>query len=244
MPTAPCGIALVTGGARRIGRVLVRTCAEAGYDVAIHCRQIDPDAESAAAEVMALGRRALLIPADLGIEAETTDLLDSVCRDLGPVTLLVNSASLFEEDHFSSMDLAGWQAHMQINLRLPLILSQAMSRQLLGSQTGLIVNLIDQRVLHPRPEFFSYSLSKTALWDATQMMALDLAPTIRVNAIAPGPVLRSIHQTEADFAAEAAQTPLARSVDPAEIGQALIYLIGAHSVTGQMICVDAGQHLT
>jgi NAD(P)-dependent dehydrogenase (short-subunit alcohol dehydrogenase family) len=237
------GAALVTGGARRIGRVLALTSAQAGYDVAIHCRRIDDDAETAAAEIRALGRQALLITADLRHEGETAPLVGAVEAELGPTTLLVNCASVFEEDTFGGMNRHSWDLHMETNLRGPLVLAQAFARRIAADQTGLIVNVLDQRVLRTRPEFFSYSLSKAALWEATRMMALDLAPRIRVNGIGPGPVLQSIHQSPADFAAEAAGTPLARAVDPAEIGQALRYLIDAPSVTGQMIAVDSGQHL-
>jgi NAD(P)-dependent dehydrogenase (short-subunit alcohol dehydrogenase family) len=218
-------------------------CARAGYDVAIHCRVVDDEAQAAAAEVRSLGRKASIHSCDLRREAETAPLIGNVESELGLVTLLVNCASVFEEDSLGDMNRASWDAHLETNLRAPLVLAQAFSRRLPPERHGLIVNILDQRVLNPAPDFFSYSLSKSALWDATRMLALDLAPNIRVNGIGPGPVLQSVHQTHADFAAEAAAAPLARAVDPAEIGQALTYLIDAVSVTGQMIAVDAGQHL-
>lgn len=238
------GAALVTGGSRRIGRVLSRVCAQAGFDVAIHCRAVDDDAERAAAEVRSLGRKVSIHACDLRREPEISPLIGDVEAELGPVTLLVNSASVFEEDSFFTHNRHSWDTHLETNLRAPLVLAQAFARRLPADRKGLIVNLLDQRVLDPRPEFFSYSLSKSALWDATRMLARALAPAIRVNAISPGPVLQSIHQTPEDFAAEAAATPLARAVDPAEIGQALAYFIDAPSVTGQMLAVDAGQHLS
>lgn len=237
------GAALVTGGARRIGRALVRAAAEAGYDVAIHVRQADDDAEAAVGDVRALGRRAAIVSCDLRDEAATVALVSDAEAELGPVTLLVNCASLFEHDGFCDMNRASFEAHMETNLRAPLVLSQAMARRLPPEQAGLIVNVIDQRVWRPTPDFFSYTLSKAALWDATRMMAQALAPRVRVNGIGPGPVLQSIHQDPADFAAEAAGTLLRQAVDPAEIGAALRYLVDASSVTGQMIAVDAGQHL-
>jgi NAD(P)-dependent dehydrogenase (short-subunit alcohol dehydrogenase family) len=240
----PRGVALVTGGARRIGRALVRACAQAGYDVAIHCRAVDDDAHATAAEVRSLGRKASLHTCDLRREAETAPLIGEIEAELGIVTLLVNSASVFEVDSFTAMNRASWDAHLETNLRAPLVLAQAFARRLPADRPGLIVNILDQRVLSPAPDFFSYSLSKSALWDATRMLARELAPKIRVNGIGPGPVLQSVHQTEAEFAAEAASVPLARAVDPAEIGHALAYLIDATSVTGQMIAVDAGQHLS
>lgn len=237
------GAALVTGGARRIGRALSRACAEAGFDVAIHVRTIDDDAETTAADVRARGRKATLLPCDLRKEATTVALVGEAETELGPVTLLVNNASVFEDDSLGSMNRASWDAHMDTNLRAPLILAQAFARRLPGDREGQIVNILDQRVWRPIPEFFSYSLSKSALWDATRMLAQALAPRIRVNGIGPGPTLPSIHQQPGDFEAEAAATLLRRSVDPSEIAAALRYLVDARSVTGQMIAVDAGQHL-
>lgn len=237
------GAALVTGGARRIGRALVAAAAEAGFDVAIHVRSLDDDAEAAASEVRARGRKAQIVACDLRKESTTVALVGEVEAELGPVTLLVNCASVFERDAFSDMNRASWDAHMETNLRAPLVLAQAFARRLPAEREGLIVNILDQRVWRPTPDFFSYSLSKAALWEATRMLAQDLAPRIRVNGVGPGPTLASIHQDEAAFQAEARATLLQRPVDPAEIAQALRYLIDARAVTGQMIAVDSGQHL-
>ena len=238
------GCALITGGARRIGRALVAAAAEAGYDVAIHVRHVDDEAEGAAAEVRAHRRKSAILTCDLRKESETVALVGEAEAELGPVTLLVNCASVFEEDAFEGMNRASWDAHIETNLRAPLVLAQAFARRLPADREGLIVNLLDQRVLHPGPEFFSYSLSKLALWDATKMLAQALGPRIRVNGIGPGPTLPSIHQDQAAFLAEAAATLLGKPVTPAEIAHALRYLIDAPSVTGQMIAVDAGQHLS
>lgn len=240
MTGSPRGTALVTGGARRIGRELVRACAAAGYDVAVHCRREDADALAAAEEVRAAGLRAGVFACDLASEVEVSGLTGRVRAALGPVTLLVNSASLFSNDGFAELARASWDAHLDINLRAPLILSRDMAAQGLAGQ---IVHILDQRVLAPGPDYFSYTLSKAALWSATRMMAIELAPLIRVNAIGPGPVLPNPDQSPSDFDEEAASTPLGRAVDPADIGRALSYLIGAASVTGQMIAVDGGQHL-
>jgi NAD(P)-dependent dehydrogenase (short-subunit alcohol dehydrogenase family) len=237
------GAALITGGARRIGRALAAAAADAGFDVAIHVRSVDDDAETAAAEVRARGRKSAILACDLRKESATVALVGEAEAELGPVTLLVNNASVFEEDAFSDMNRASWDAHMETNLRAPLVLAQAFARRLPADREGLIVNVLDQRVLHPTPEFFSYSLSKAALWDATRMLAQALAPRVRVNGIGPGPTLASTYQDQAAFDAEAAATLLGRSVPPAQIGLALRYLIDAASVTGQMIAVDSGQHL-
>lgn len=237
------GAALVTGGARRIGRALAAAAAAAGYDVAIHVRTPGDDAEATAGDIRAQGRKAAILACDLRQEAATVALIGEAEAELGPVTLLINSASVFEEDQFDRMNRASFDLHMETNLRAPLVLAQAFARRLPADREGLIVNILDQRVWRPGPDFFSYTLSKAALWDATRMLALALAPRIRVNGIGPGPVLASIHQDAQQFAAEAAATPLRRAVDPAEIAAALRYLIDAPSVTGQMIAVDSGQHL-
>lgn len=243
MPEPARGAALVTGGARRIGRALAMACADSGFDVAIHCRTVDDDAEAAAAEVRRRGRSATLVTCDLRKEAATVALVGAAEAELGLITLLVNSASVFEEDSLASMNRASWDAHVETNLRAPLVLSQAFARRIPDDRTGLIVNVLDQRVWRPTPEFFSYSLSKAALWEATRMMAQALAPKVRVNGVGPGPTLPSIHQTAETFDDETRATLLRRAVHPAEIGAALRYLIDAPSVTGQMIAVDAGQHL-
>src|SRR5258705_11824502 len=174
------GAALVTGGARRIGRALVVCAAEAGYDVAIHVRAVDDEAEAAAAEVRARGRKATILACDLRKESTTVALVGEAEAELGPITLLVNSASVFEEDAFSDMNRASWDAHMETNLRAPLVLAQTFARRLPAGREGLIVNILDQRVLKPTPGFFSYSLSKAGLWDATQIPAHALAPRVRV----------------------------------------------------------------
>jgi NAD(P)-dependent dehydrogenase (short-subunit alcohol dehydrogenase family) len=237
------GAALITGGARRIGRALVAAAAQAGYDVAIHVRGVDDDAEHAASDVRAQGRKASIVACDLRQEAATVALVGQAETELGPITLLVNSASVFERDAFEDMNRASWDLHVETNLRAPLVLAQSFARRLPADREGLIVNILDQRVLSPGPDFFSYSLSKSALWDATRMLAQALAPRIRVNGIGPGPTLPSIHQDAAAFEAEARSTLLGRRVEPADMAQALTYLIDARGVTGQMIAVDAGQHL-
>ena len=231
------GWALVTGAGRRIGRTLALACAGAGYDVVVHGREA-PDETIAA--IQALGRQAIGPIADL---TDATRLEALVAAAPGPVTLLVNCASLFEDDRVETIDVARWDAAMATNLRAPILLSKAFAAALPPGREGLIVNIVDQRVWRLNPQFFSYTISKAALWTATQTLAQALAPRIRVNAIGPGPTLASVHQTPESFAAEAAAIPLARSVDEDDIAAALTYLIGARSVTGQMIAVDGGQHL-
>jgi NAD(P)-dependent dehydrogenase (short-subunit alcohol dehydrogenase family) len=235
------GWALVTGAARRIGRELALTAARAGYDIVVHHRESAADAAETVALIEALGRRAQAVGAEL------TDAV--ACRELvgaapGALSLLVNCASLFDDDRIETLTAPGWDAAMATNVRAPVLLAQAFATALPAGQDGLIVNIIDQRVLRPTPQFFSYAVSKSALWTATQMLAQALAPRIRVNAIAPGPTLPSIHQSPEAFKAEAAAVILGHGATPQEIGAALAYLIDACSVTGQMIAVDGGQRLS
>ena len=238
----PRGVALVTGAARRIGRALALEAARAGYDVAVHYRGSRDEAHALCDEIRALGRRADTVPADLGVEREARDLLPRAADSLGPVTLLVNNASLFLDDEIGTLTGETWSAQIDANLRAPVLLAQAFAAQ--PDARGLIVNLLDQRVWKPNPLFFSYTVSKAALWAATRTLAQALAPNIRVNGIGPGPTLPSIHQPAGAFEAEAEHTLLQRRATPEEIAAALRFLIDAPSVTGQMIAVDAGQHLT
>jgi NAD(P)-dependent dehydrogenase (short-subunit alcohol dehydrogenase family) len=197
-----------------------------------------------AALIDALGRQHRIELADLRHEGALANLFGERPADQAlPITLLVNSASLFEDDRVGGLDAAGLDAHYQTNLRAPVLLAQAFAAALAPARDGLIVNILDQRVWRLTPQFFSYTLSKAALWTATQTLAQALAPRIRVNAIGPGPTLPSIHQAPGDFEAESAAVPLGRGPTPGEIAAALRYLIDAPSVTGQMIAVDGGQHL-
>lgn len=235
------GAALVTGGARRIGRAIALTLAGAGYDVAIHYGSSRDEAEATAGAVRAFGRRAALVQADLTLEAEVRALVPAAVQALGPLSVLVNNASVFEDDRVGGLARDTWDRHIETNLRAPVVLAEAFAAQ--APDGSAIVNLLDQRVLKPEPRFFSYALSRNGLWWATRTMAQALAPRIRVNGVGPGPTLPSIHQTPADFAAEAAATPLARPGNPEAVADAVLWLVNADLVTGQMIAVDGGQHL-
>ena len=240
-PTAR-GAALVTGAGRRIGRALALEAARAGYDVAVHCRASVDEGEETASAVRALGRRAVLVQADLSDETAARGLI-AAASEISPVTLLVNSASAFEDDRVGGLARDTWDLHIETNLRAPIVLTEAFAAALPQDASGLVVNIVDQRVLRPNPQFFSYSLAKAGLWWATQTLAQALAPHIRVNAIGPGPTLPSVHQAPGEFEAEAAGVLLQRRATPDEVAAALRYLIDATSVTGQMIAVDGGQHL-
>jgi NAD(P)-dependent dehydrogenase (short-subunit alcohol dehydrogenase family) len=207
--------------------------------VVAHARSAD-DAEDVAAEVSALGRRARVCAGDLA-DPDTARLLLQCCPTAP--TLLVNCASVFNADEITTLTTSSLDAAYTVNLRAPVLLAQAFAQALPTDRRGLIVNVLDQRVWRLNPLFFSYTLTKSALWTATQTLAQALAPRIRVNAVGPGPTLQSVHQTPEAFAAEAGATPLGAPVDPREIGRAVTYLIDAPSVTGVMIAVDGGQHL-
>ena len=235
------GAALVTGAARRIGRAIALQLARAGFDVAVHHNNSEADAAEAVREIEALGRRAVALQADLTDEAAARRLIPDAAAALGPLTLLVNNASVFEDDRVGALTRDSWDRHIETNLRAPIVLAETFAAQ--APDGSSIVNLLDQRVNKPDPRFFSYSLSRAGLWWATRTLAQALAPRIRVNGVAPGPTLPSVHQTPEDFAAEAENTLLRRPGDPAEIARAVLYLVDASLVTGQMIAVDGGQHL-
>ena len=235
------GSALVTGGARRIGRSIVLTLARAGWDVAVHHHQSQAEAEQTADDARALGVRAAVLRADLADETQARDLVPQAVQALGPLSALVNNASVFRDDRVGALDRATWDAHLQTNLRAPVVLAEAFAAQ--APDGSAIVNLLDQRVLKPDPRFFSYALSRNGLWWATRTLAQALAPRIRVNGVGPGPTLPSVYQTPEEFAAEAAGALLQRPVDPEAVARAVSWLIDAEHVTGQMIAVDGGQHL-
>ncbi|MEO1719956.1 MAG: SDR family oxidoreductase [Pseudomonadota bacterium] len=237
-------VALVTGAGRRIGRQIALDLGRVGWDLAIHVNGSKAAAEDVANTLIESGRRAVVLQGDLGRADDVATLVPRCIDALGAPSALVNNASIFEFDDPLSMTHESWRIHQKVNLAAPIFLSQAFARALPTDATGNIVNIIDQRVLRPTPEFFSYAMAKAGLWNATRMMAQAFAPRIRVNAVGPGPVLANDHQGAADFAAEVAATPLGRTTPPDEIAAAVRFILDAPSMTGQMIALDAGQHLT
>ncbi|MSP68078.1 MAG: SDR family oxidoreductase [Alphaproteobacteria bacterium] len=236
------GVALVTGGARRIGRAIATDLARAGWTVAVHYRNARAAAEDLAAEIAAGGGHAALIEGDLGDEAATRTLIQRAAL-LGPLTCLVNNAATFEPDTIETVDRATWSRHIEPNLWAPLILTQEFARALPAGREGCVINILDQRVWNLTPNFLSYTVSKAGLWAVTQTLALALAPRIRVNGIGPGPTLPSERQSPAHFAEQVARTPLARAATPDEIAAAVRFILASPSLTGQMIALDGGQHL-
>ena len=245
--------ALVTGAGKRLGRAMALYLAARGYGVAVHYATSKAEADAVVGEITALGRRAVALQADLLIEDETASLVARASAALnGPLTLLINNASIFEYDSITTATRASWDRHIESNLRAPFVLSQAFAAQAphatpdenheLTAQ-AMILNMIDQRVLKLTPEFMSYTIAKMGLWALTQTAAQALAPHIRVNAIGPGPTLQGLRQSPEHFTRQRAATVLARGVNASDITAALGYFLDAPAVTGQLLCVDGGQHL-
>ena len=223
-----------------------------GLDVAVHYSTSADEAEAVAAEARGMGVRSAALKADLLDEAETGSLVDRAVQALGgPLTVLVNNASIFEYDTIRTATRESWDRHIGSNLRAPFMLTQAIAAQAPAAvmvdgepmAQALIVNMVDQRVLKPTPEFMTYSLAKAGLWSLTRTTAQALAPDIRVNAIGPGPTMQGARQSAGHFSAQRAATILKRGANPGDVTAALGYFLDAPSVTGQLICTDGGQHL-
>jgi NAD(P)-dependent dehydrogenase (short-subunit alcohol dehydrogenase family) len=241
-PSQKC--VLITGAAKRIGRALALDFAQNGWDAAIHFHNSADDAATLIREIEALGRQAIALPCDLADSAKAQRLLADCTHQLGPITCLINNASEFRFDSITNLSTESWDLHLDINLKAPVFLAQAMAAQLPADTQGNVINIIDQRVWNLTPEFFSYTVSKAGLWSATRMLAQALAPRIRVNAIGPGPVLKSIHQTTEDFEREVRSTLLEHGTSPEEIAQAIRFILSTPAMTGQMLALDGGQHLS
>ncbi|MEO1108528.1 MAG: SDR family oxidoreductase [Pseudomonadota bacterium] len=245
--------ALVTGAGIRLGRAMALYLAKRGYNVAVHYATSEQPASETVAQIEALGRKAVSLQADLLDEAQVAALLRRAAEALGgPITCLVNNASIFEYDNIHTATRQSWDRHIDSNLRAPFVLTQAMAEQGLQPETdaqgepvatGLIVNMVDMRVRKLTPEFMTYTIAKMGLWALTRTAAQALTPAIRVNAIGPGPTMQGHRQSEEHFQAQRANTVLERGANPSDITAALGYFLDAHAVTGQLLCVDGGQHL-
>ena len=247
------GKALVTGAGKRLGRAMALYLGSRGFDVAVHYAASAGGAAGVVADIRAMGQQAHALQADLLDPAQMQALVGRAGAALGgPLTLLVNNASIFDYDTLATATADSWHRHMASNLQAPFVLTQAFAAQAprtIADANGepvaqaLVVNMVDQRVLKPTPEFMTYSLAKAGLWALTRTAAQALAPHVRVNAIAPGPTMRGARQTEAHFARQRAATLLQRGADAGDITAALGYLVDAPAVTGQLLAVDGGQHL-
>jgi NAD(P)-dependent dehydrogenase (short-subunit alcohol dehydrogenase family) len=236
-------VALVTGAGRRLGRAIALALAQAGWDIAVHYRKSEREAQALAEEIAALGRRAALLQCDLADEAAVRALPGRAAAELGLVTCVVNNASLFEYDSATAFSPALLARHMQANVAAPILLAQALHAATPSDSQAVVINLLDQKLYNLNPDFLSYTLSKAALHTATTMLAQALAPTVRVVGVAPGITLVSGEQTEEGFAKAHRQTPLGRSSTPQDIAQAVVYAASARALTGTTLVVDGGQHL-
>lgn len=245
--------ALVTGGAKRLGREMALYLAKRGYDVAIHYASSKDAALQTVKDIQDMGRHAVALDADILIETEVEDLVQRAVDALGgPLTCLINNASIFEYDTLETGTRVSWDRHIESNLRAPVVLTQHFTAQCPAAlqddmseplAQGLVINMVDQRVRKLTPEFMSYTIAKMGLWAFTQTAARALAPNIRVNAIGPGPTLIGARQSEEHFSNQRHSTVLQRGANPSDITAALGYFLDAPAVTGQLLCVDGGQHL-
>lgn len=241
-------IAVVTGAGKRLGRSIALGLASAGWDVAIHYGTSSEHAQQTVRDIEALGRRAVALQADLANEASVSTLIARCVESLGLPSCIVNNASLFDYDVTESFSYARLNAHMQINVAAPISLARDLFRARSQSQQGfkhpaVVINLLDQKLLNPNPDFLSYTLSKAALLEATRLLAQALAPHVRIVGLAPGITLVSGDQTETGFQQAHHMTPLGKSSTPEDITAAAVYLASAHAITGTTLYVDGGQHL-
>ncbi|NJM30989.1 MAG: SDR family oxidoreductase [Rhizobiales bacterium] len=234
---------LVTGAARRIGREISIVLAKAGHDLAIHCNRSKTDGEALAKEIELLGRRCVIVQGNLADAAMPARLVDEAKSALGPLTGLINNASVFDDDRIENMTPESWAWQIDINLKAPVLLAQAFAKQLPANASGNIINLVDQRVWKLAPDYFSYTIAKSGLWTATRTLAQALAPRIRVNAIGPGPALPHKGMSKEAFEKLSKSTLLARGTSPQEIAATVLFIISQPAMTGQMIALDGGQHL-
>lgn len=237
------GAALVTGSAKRIGRQIALDLAADGFDIAVHCNTSIDEANAVARKIAAMGRWATVVRGDLSDASVADRLMAEAAKALDGITCLINNASVFEPDEVGRISQASWAQHLDTNLRAPVFLSQAFARQLPEGAEGNIISIIDQRVWKLNPKFFSYTMSKSALWTATRTLAQSLAPRIRVNAIGPGPALPSARMDQQEFEKQSRLTLLGRGTSPAEISSAVKFILSQPALTGQMIALDGGQHL-
>jgi NAD(P)-dependent dehydrogenase (short-subunit alcohol dehydrogenase family) len=230
--------ALVTGAAKRLGAAFARALAQDGFKVAIHYASSEREARALAEEIGGVA-----LKAELAVEADVARLAREAREKLGPLGVVVNNASRFERDEALDTTRAGWDAHMEANLRAPFVLIQDLARHLPDGAEGVAINLLDQRVWNLTPHFTSYTLSKAGLWTLTQTLALALAPRVRVAGIGPGPALPSPRQSQAQFDRQVASVPLKRGPGLDEMAAALRFILSTPSFTGQMLALDGGQHL-
>ena len=242
MPPSRQQVALVTGAAKRIGRVIALALARDGWDIAVHYGQSRDEALAVVDEITALGRRAVALQCELADEAGVRSLIAQAAQ-LGPVTCVVNNASLFRNDQADSFTMASLDLHMRANVAAPVLLAQALYEATPADRQGVVVNLLDQKLYNPNPDFLSYTLSKAALQSATTLLAQALAPRVRVVGVAPGITMVSGDQSAAEFEKAHRVTPLGKSSTPEDVAATVCFVAASPAITGTTILVDGGQHL-
>ena len=243
IPADSSRVALVTGAADRVGAAIARRLADDGWAVVVHYRASAEKAEAVAAEIRGSGGNAATIGADLADRTQRARLIADAATRFGPLTLLVNNASLFERDAVADLDEALWDAHFAVHAEAPAFLSRDFAAQLPADARGNIINIIDERVLDLSPAYFSYTLSKAVLWTMTRTLAQSLAPRIRVNAVGPGPTVPPPHVSPEAHARRLTELPLGRSADAEGIADGVVAILGLDAMTGQMIVLDGGEHI-
>lgn len=232
---------LITGAAKRIGKSIALSLADDGWNIALHYNTSKKEATETAKEIEEKGVKVALIKADLTNEKQTAKIIEKANKELGKISCLINNASIFHNDNISDFTSEPLDNHMKIHVYSPLTLSKDFAKQLNGS--GNIINILDYSVWSLPDKFLTYSISKSALWTATQMLAKQLAPNIRVNGIGPGQSLKNKHETTESFKNAYKVTPLKIDAKPQEICSAIKFIISSPSMTGQMIALDGGKHL-
>jgi len=235
------GVVLVTGGSKRIGREICIRLSRNGYNVIIHYRNSSKEAEETARVINSDGGNAIVCQADLSEISSAKNLISKAIEEFGYIDAIVNNASVFLHDDISTVSSNSWDKHMQINAKVPLMLIKEMYGSLDEGRQGNVVNILDQKLHNPNPDYLSYTTSKYAMLGLTDTLARSLAPKVRVNAVSPGHTLASDLQTNEGFQRAQSSSPLGYGPDPEDIADAVCYLMGAKSVTGQVIYVDSGE---
>jgi len=239
-------VALVTGSARRVGRVLALALAAEGVHIAVHYNRSAGDAHDTVREIKSYGVDAVSFQADQSDPQQVNDLFDAIREQFGRLDILVNSASMFKKTDFFQLSYEEWQRVMNVNLTGPFLCSQAAARLMLGNDPpgGVIINIVDNSALQPWPQYPHHSVSKAGLLMLTKVLARRLAPEIRVNAIAPGPILKESNRTDESWARLAGRLPLQRTGTPEDVGRAVVFLAREDFLTGALLNVDGGEWLT
>ena len=242
MTQHPRKVALITGAAKRIGRTIALTLARDGWDIAVHYGRSEREAREVVAEIQGMGRRAIAVQCDLMDEQAVLELFPKA-QALGPITCVVNSAALFDHDAAGDFSWQKLDAHMHTNLAAPLLLARALHAATADGACSVVINLLDQKLYNPNPDFLSYTLSKAALHSATTLLAQAFAPKVRVVGVALGLTMISHMQSNEQFAATHSLSPLGESSRPDEVADAVLFAVKNRALTGSTILVDAGQHL-